>query len=102
MKKTRKPRRKKPPVITIPSTRMVEFPEVKGKTIEAIKLFLETDDTSLSLVFADKTHLSFDLEPGLTVRTDLSDWKTRNYRGIKTWPPLHRRSGWIEDPVNAD
>jgi hypothetical protein len=102
MKKTRKPRRKRPPVIALPPTRMVEFPEVKGKTIEALKLYLETGDTSLSLVFADKTHLLFDLEPGLTVRTDLSDWKTRNYREIKTWPPLHRSSDWIEDAANAD
>jgi hypothetical protein len=102
MKKTRKPRRKKPPIITIPPTRMVEFPEVKGKTIEAIKLYLETDDTSLSLVFADKTLLNFDLDPGLTVRTDLSDWKTGDYREIKSWPPLHRRSSWIEDPANTD
>jgi hypothetical protein len=98
MKQPRKPRRKKPATITLPPTRMFQFPEVKGKTIEAIKLYLEVDDTSLSLVFTDKTHLNFDLEPGLTVRTDLSDWKTHNYQGIKIWPRLERRSYWIEEP----
>jgi hypothetical protein len=79
-----------------------EFPEVKGKTIVALKLYLEDDDTSISLAFDDKTHLYFDLEPGLTVRADLSDWKTHNWHPIKSWPPLHRRSSWVEEPANAD
>ncbi len=95
--KARKPRRKKPPAITIPPTRMVEFPEVKGKTVEALRLYLENDDTSLSLVFSDKTHLYLDLEPGLTVRADLSDWKTHNWRPIKSWPAFRRASSWTED-----
>jgi hypothetical protein len=33
MKKTRKPRRKRPVTATIPPSRVAEFPEVKGKTI---------------------------------------------------------------------
>jgi hypothetical protein len=96
MKKTRKPRRKRQPLVTLSPTRKVEFPEVKGKTIEALKLYLEVDDTSLSIVFTDRTHLSLDLEPGLTVRAELSDWKTHNWRPIKVWPPLERASFWIE------
>ncbi len=96
MKKTRKPGRKKLPAITLPPSRMVEFPEVKGKTLEALKLYLENDDTSLSLAFSDKTHLYLDLEPGLTVRADLSDWKTHNWRPIKSWPPFQRASAWTE------
>ncbi len=96
MKKTRKPRRKRTPTVTIPPTRVVEFPEVKGKTIEELKLYLEVDDTSLSVLFSDKTHLYMDLEPGLTVRTDLSDWKTGNGRRIKAWPPLYRASFWAD------
>jgi hypothetical protein len=95
--KTRKPRRKEPPLITFPPRRMVEFPEVKGKTLEAVKLYLVDDDTSLSLVFSDKTHLYLDLEPGLTVRADYSDWKTHNWRPIKSWPPFQRVSAWAED-----
>ncbi len=96
MKKTRKPRRKKLPVGLVRRNGPVEFPEVKGKTIEAVKLYLRDDDTSLSLIFSDKTHLWFDLEPGLTVRTELSDWKTQNWRPIKSWPPLHRASSRVD------
>ncbi len=76
---------------------MVEFPEVKGKTLEALKLYLENDDTSLSLAFSDKTHLYLDLEPGLTVRADLSDWKTHNWRPIKSWAPFERASSWVDE-----
>ena len=97
--KTRKLQRKKQPSVSLPPRRMVEFPEVKGKTLEAVKLYLENDDTSLCLVFSDKTHLYLDLEPGLTVRADLSDWKTRNWRGIKSWPPFQRASAWTEEGI---
>jgi hypothetical protein len=76
----------------------IEFPEVKGKTIEAVKLYLYVDDCSLSLLFTDKTHLYLDLEAGLTVRAAHSDWKTGNGRPIKCWPPFHRDSFWFEEP----
>jgi hypothetical protein len=94
----KKPRRKKTPVATIPSNPPVEFPEVKGKTVEALKLYLESDEASIALSFADKTYLQFDLEPGLTVRTDYSDWKTHNWRGIKRWPPFRTPSAWVREP----
>jgi hypothetical protein len=68
------------------------------RLIEALKLFLELDDTSLSLVFSDQTQLDFDLEPGLAVRTELSDWKTRNRRSIKNWPRFDRSSFWVREP----
>ncbi len=98
MNKTRKPPRRKPLTVTLPPTLMYRFTEVHGKTIESIKLYLELDDTSLSIFFTDKTQLNFDLEPGLTVRTDLSNWKTGNGHTIKTWPPMHGRSVWIKEP----
>ena len=36
--------------------------------------------------FLDKTALRFDIQTGLTVLTDYSDWKTGDWRGIKEWP----------------
>ncbi len=76
----------------------VVFPEVAGKTIEYIKLYLRVDDSSLSMAFTDKTHLTFDLEPGLTVRADYADMKTGNWRGIKRWPRYHSDSFWLSEP----
>lgn len=98
MKKTGKPRRKRPITVYLPPSRIAEFPEVRGKTIEELKLHLEIDDTTLALFFTDKTYLSFDLEPNLTVRTELSDFKTGNGRRIKSWRPLHQKSMWDKWP----
>jgi hypothetical protein len=102
MKKTKKKtkaRRKKTAAHALPPRRKMEFPEVKGKTIESFKLYLENDDISIGITFSDKTHLYLDMEPRLTVRADLSDWKTENWRPIKSWPPQHSRSAWTEDSI---
>lgn len=88
-----KPPKKNPGLSRIQRNGPLEFPEVKGKVVEAVKLYLQ-DDASISIFFADKTQLCFDLEPGLTVRTDLSDWKTHNWRPIKRWPPVRSVSTW--------
>lgn len=88
-----KPRKKSPPA-TIEYSDQLTFPEVKGKSIEELKLYLSADDTSLSILFADKTLLHFDLEPRITVRADLSDWKTHNWRRIKRWLPLTTETAW--------
>jgi hypothetical protein len=95
--------RKKPQAGTNPSGRIpgngpVEFPEAQGKTIEELKLFLASDEASVCLSFSDKTYLQFDFEPGVTVRTDYSDWTTHNWRPIKRWPPLHSPSSWAREP----
>src|SRR5215472_17482694 len=98
-KKTGKPRRKKPPTVYLPPTRVTAFPEARGKTIEELKLFLELDDTTLQLRFTDKTNLSFDLEPNLIVRAFLFDGKVENELPSKIWPPLQRKSFWVKEPA---
>jgi len=100
MKKTKKAkRRKRALTVTLPPTRITEFPEVKGKTIDDLKLYLELDDTTLQLRFTDKTNLSFDLEPGLTVRTFLYDSSIENALPTKIWPVLQRASSWVKEPA---
>ncbi len=97
--KTRKTktRKKKVPVSPILLTKPIEFPEVKGKTVEEVKLYLHDDDTSISIHFADKTHLNFSLEPRITVRTSLADLATGDWRGIKAWPVMMSESSYIDD-----
>lgn len=99
--RTKQPRklRKKSPTAAgaIEQSDLLSFPEVKGKTIEELKLYLRNDDTCLSIFFADKTLLHFDLEPRITVRTDLSDWKTHNWRPIKRWPVRTTETSWPDD-----
>jgi hypothetical protein len=91
--KTRKQRRKKTSAGKRRTSR-VRFPEIKGKVLESVELALEDDENYISLSFADKTALHFDLEPqpGFTVQADYADWKTHNMRRIKTWPALRSRS----------
>jgi hypothetical protein len=66
------------------------FPEVKGKTLESVKLGLGDEENYIELSFQDQTALVFDIQPyvGFTVRADYGDWKTHNWRAIKRWPPF--------------
>jgi hypothetical protein len=82
--------------VTIPRAEKVDFPEVKGKTLEALQLSLDTDESGISLIFQDKTHLEFSIEPLFTVRTEYSDWKTHNWRKIRRWPPFSSTSAWMK------
>jgi hypothetical protein len=50
------------------------FREVKGKLVERVEI--DPDLNAITILFQDKTALSFDLEPRLTVFPELSDWKT--------------------------
>ena len=94
---SRKPRQKKDRRPTQGDWPVV-FPEAQGKTIESIKLYLHLDDSALSLAFTDKTHLNFDIEPGLTVRAAYADVKTGNWRDLKRWPRYHSDSVWFGEP----
>ena len=71
----------------------LRFPEVRGKTVEAVEV--DPDLTAIVVLFQDKTALSFDLDPCLTVFPELSDWKTGNWRGIKRWRPLHSKLSMV-------
>jgi hypothetical protein len=66
------------------------FPQVKGKIVESVEI--DADVNAITILFQDKTALSFKVEPGLTVFPELSDWKTGNWRGIKRWRALHSKS----------
>lgn len=58
------------------------FPQVKGKIVESVEI--DADLNAITILFQDKTALSFDLEPRLTVFPELSDWKTGNWLGNQT------------------
>jgi hypothetical protein len=65
------------------------FREVKGKIVERVEI--DPDLNAIIILFQDKTALSFNLEPRLTVFPELSDWKTGNWRGIKRWRAMHSK-----------
>jgi hypothetical protein len=72
------------------------FREVKGKIVEHVEI--DPDLNAITILFQDKTTLSFDLEPRLTVFPELSDWKTGNWRGIKRWRAMHSKISMVSWP----
>jgi len=71
----------------------MKFPEVKGKIIQAIELFVSPEgECIIDIGFEDRTSLSFDVEPCAVIVPKLVDWKTGEYKPLKQWRPVHSRS----------
>jgi hypothetical protein len=68
--------------------RIVEFPQVRGRTVERVELITNPDFRCVSIRFKDKTDLSVVIDPSLTFKAQFSDWKTQNQRVLKRWPPI--------------
>lgn len=81
---------------TKPSSRMLHFPEVKGKTLEAVEV--DPDVTAITVLFEDKTALSFDLDPVLLLFPELGSLKTGNWRSRKRWPAMRSRPSMVRWP----
>jgi hypothetical protein len=39
--------------------------------------------------FQDKTSLTLEIQPTFVVEPEHSDWRTGNWRPIKSWPLIH-------------
>lgn len=76
----------------VPYRQALGIPEIKGKIIADVELFVSSDDYSIIVNFQDKTSLSFDVEPCVSVMPELSDWKTGEYKPLKRWRPIHSTS----------
>jgi hypothetical protein len=62
------------------------FAEVKGKVVKDVEVMPGENGYSIGILFEDKTFLSFDVEPYLTVFPELSDLSTEEYKPLKRWP----------------
>ena len=67
------------------SKQRMEFPEARGRTVEMVELFADSDFPCISIRFKDKTDLTVVIDPLLSFSADFSDWKTHNQRVLKTW-----------------
>jgi hypothetical protein len=72
--------------------RFVQFPQVKGKRVEAVELLTAPDYHSISINFKDKTCLHFSVQTGFTVQPEYSDWRTGEQRIIRKWPLMKSRT----------
>ena len=82
-------RKKKSPIAF--RRRLMEFPQVKGKRLEAVEFSTRPENHVISLRFHDKTMLTFDIEPGFTFFANYANWKNGNYRPIRRWQPVRSR-----------
>lgn len=77
-------------------SRMLRFPEVRGKSLEAVEV--DPDVTAITIHFEDKTALSFDLDPVLLLFPELGSLKTGNWRSRKRWPAMRSRPTMVRWP----
>jgi hypothetical protein len=73
-------------------SRRSQFAQFKGKIIDRIEVYPENASAVIGIMFDDRTYLSFDVEAGLTVWPDYSDWKTGNYKPLRRWQTVHSKS----------
>ena len=66
------------------------FPQVNGKKIESVELWLDSGERAIIVWFQDRTCLHFDLEPDLAVNTDYFDWRSGEQRVIQRWQRVRR------------
>ena len=66
-------------------SRLVQFPEARGRTVEKVELSTDSDFPCISIRFQDKTDLTVMIDPCLTFSASYSDWKTGNQRLLKRW-----------------
>lgn len=67
-------------------SRLVEFPEARGRTVEKVELSTDSDFPCISIRFQDNTDLTVVIDPWLTFRADYSRWKAGNQKVLKRWP----------------
>jgi hypothetical protein len=69
--------------------RTLKFPKAKGKVIAEVELSLSPDYNVIEIVFADKTSLTFNVEPCFRVTPELVNWKSGSYKPIRRWRSVH-------------
>ena len=72
-----------------PDSRVLKFPQAKGKVVAEVELSLSSDYNIVEVVFQDKTSLTFNLESCLQITPEIVSWKSGNYKPMKRWRPVH-------------
>ena len=68
------------------NNRRVIFPEARGRTVELVELFTDSDFPCVSIRFQDSTDLTVVIDPVLTFSASFSKWKDGNECVLKRWP----------------
>jgi hypothetical protein len=76
-----------------PGSRIVEFPQMKGRTIRRILFYTSADNHALSIRFADRTRFTLTFEPGFILSSELVRDTKWDEQKIKQWPPFFTTPG---------
>lgn len=72
----------------LPHRRFVEFPVIKGKTIEKLEFFASRESHSFTIEFTDQTALGLEIEPGFTVNAEFQQREKDDIEVLAEWPPI--------------
>jgi len=80
----------------LPGRRIVEFPQMKGRTVERVRFYTSADENTVAIRFRNRTQLSLRFEPALVLSADLLKLGRWDTDTIKEWPSIH------SEPRNPD
>ena len=67
---------------------MVDFPRVKGRTVEKIQFFSTDGVHSITILFQDKTALNLNIVPGFRMDARLENFEGDAVRVVKRWKAI--------------
>jgi hypothetical protein len=68
---------------------IIKFPQAKDKIVELVEIDLRGESYLIEVRFKDKTALTLNLDPCVSVRASMANWKTGEYKGTKSWKTVH-------------
>ena len=71
------------------SHNIVEIEGATGKTVQKITITNEWDFRMITVRFADRTAIHFNLRPRIDIEPELFDWKTGDGEVLKEYAVVH-------------
>ena len=73
----------------LPGRRIVEFPQMKGRTVQRVRFYTSADENTVAIRFHDRTQLSLRFEPALILSAELLKLHRWDTDTLKEWPLIH-------------
>ena len=73
----------------LPGRRIVEFPQMKGRTVQQVRFYTSADENTVAIRFRNRTQLSLRFEPALVLSAELLKVGRWDADTIKEWPLIH-------------
>ena len=74
-----------------PTRRVADFPEVKGKIVNAVEVHADHEYYGITICFQDETTLSFTVEPCVVAFPVYAGWENGEEKTIKKYKPVRSK-----------